>query len=99
MLTLTNDAIAAIRSLTAQPDMPDQAGLRIASSADQDGPPLALSLSAGPHPGDQTVEDSGARVYLDTSAAVALDDKSLDADLSDRGEVRFQLTEQPGPTA
>ena len=94
MLALTNDAVTAIRSLTAQPDLPDETGLRIAAAAAEEGPPLALSLSAGPQPGDQLVESDGARVYLDSGAAAALDDKALDADVSDQGEVRFQLTDQ-----
>jgi iron-sulfur cluster assembly protein len=94
MLTLTNDAASAIRDLTAQPDLPDETGLRITASPTEAGPPLAISLSAGPQPGDQLVESDGARVYLDNDAAAALDGKALDADVSDQGEVRFQVTDQ-----
>jgi iron-sulfur cluster assembly protein len=94
MLTLTNDAASAIRNLTTQPELPDETGLRIAASPAEAGPPLAISLSAGPQPGDQLVESDGARVYLDSDAAAALDDKALDADVSDQGEVRFQVTDQ-----
>jgi iron-sulfur cluster assembly protein len=94
MLTLTNDAASAIRNLTAQPEPPDATGLRIAASPAEVGPPLAISLSAGPQPGDQLVESDGARVYLDSDAAAALEDKALDADVSDQGEVHFQVTDQ-----
>jgi len=94
MLTLTDDAVSAIRSLTTQPDLPDDTGLRIAASPAAEGPPLAISLSVGPQPGDQLVESEGARVYLDGGAAVALDDKALDADVGDQGEVHFQVTDQ-----
>jgi Fe-S cluster assembly iron-binding protein IscA len=94
MLTLTHDAVSAIRDLTAQPDLPDQTGLRIAAQAAPEGASLALSLSAGPEPGDQLVEAEGARVYLDSGAATVLHDKALDVDVSEQGEVRFQVTEQ-----
>ncbi|QSB15431.1 adhesin [Natronosporangium hydrolyticum] len=93
MLTVTDNAAAAIRSLTTQPDVPDGAGLRIATDASAGA--LQLSVSAGPHEGDQVVDESGARLFLDGDAALLLDDKALDATVDDQGSVQFALAEQP----
>ena len=95
MLTLTNNAVDAIQRLTSQPDLPDQTGLRIASEA-EGSPSLSLAVTTGPQPGDQVVEDQGARVFLDGMAAQMLDDKALDAEVNPDGAVRFTLAEQPG---
>lgn len=94
MLTVTNNAAAAIRSLTSQPDIPDGAGLRIA--ADQSAGALQLSVAPAPEQGDQVVDDSGARLFLDTDAALLLDDKALDATMDEQGGIQFALAEQPG---
>lgn len=94
MLTVTNNAAAAIRSLTSQPDIPEGAGLRIAS--DQSAGALQLSVAPAPEQGDQVVDDSGARLFLDTDAALLLDDKALDATMDEQGGIQFALAEQPG---
>ncbi|WP_219509007.1 HesB/IscA family protein [Nonomuraea ceibae] len=84
MLTLTTDAVAAIRDLTTQPETPPDTGLRIAaSSTNGSGRSLELSVSGGPHPDDQILEGEGVRVYLEPSAASFLDDKTLDAEMDD----------------
>ncbi|MGI5282014.1 Fe-S cluster assembly protein HesB [Nonomuraea polychroma] len=91
MLTLTADAVAAIRDLTSQPETPPNTGLRIASSS-VDGPAgsLELSISGGPHPDDQILEAEGVRVYLEPTAASLLQDKTLDAEmLEDRPTFRI----------
>ena len=94
MLTVTDNAAAAIRSLTAQPQVPDGAGLRIAT--DQAAGALQLTVSPSPHEGDHVVDSSGAKLFLDTDAALLLDDKALDATMDDQGAVQFALAEQPG---
>ncbi|MEV1001690.1 Fe-S cluster assembly protein HesB [Nonomuraea sp. NPDC050202] len=84
MLTLTADAVAAIRDLTTQPETPPDTGLRIAaSSTNGSGRSLELSVSGGPHPNDQIIEAEGVRVYLESTAASFLDDKMLDAEIDD----------------
>lgn len=95
MLTLTDNAVSVIRTLTSQPEVPDSAGLRIAADAVADSGGLTLSLVTAPEEGDKVVADSGARVFLEPSAANVLDDKALDADVDDQGQVSFQLFEQP----
>ncbi|UBU17885.1 HesB/IscA family protein [Nonomuraea gerenzanensis] len=84
MLTLTADAVAAIRDLTTQPETPPDTGLRIAaSSTNGSGSSLELSVSGGPHPDDLILEPEGVRVYLEPAAASFLNDKTLDAEIED----------------
>jgi Fe-S cluster assembly iron-binding protein IscA len=90
VLTLTDEAVSALRELTTQPGLPAQAGLRIAPQ-ESDAAGLALSLAEGPQAGDQVIEDAGVHVYVDSDAAAALDDKALDARIGETGEVSFQL--------
>ena len=93
MLTLTDSAVTAIRNLTSQPELPDETGLRIMSQ-EQGGPAFQVTLAESPVDGDQVIETEGARVFLEPVAAVALDDKSLDAQVDDEGTVAFTLAEQ-----
>ncbi|WP_043628428.1 HesB/IscA family protein [Nonomuraea candida] len=95
MLTLTADAVAAIRDLTTQPETPPDTGLRIAaSSTNGAGRSLELSVSGGPHPNDHILEAEGVRVYLEPSAASFLDDKTLDAEVED-DRPSFKIIPQP----
>ena len=93
MLTLTDQAVTALRELTTQPGLSAEAGLRIESQEGSTGG-LALSLADGPQAGDQVIEDGGVHIYLQPDAAVALDDKALDARIGETGEVSFQLQPQ-----
>jgi iron-sulfur cluster assembly protein len=93
MLTLTDQAVSAIRSLTTRPGLPEQTGLRIApGEADSGG--LSLSLSDGPQAGDRVIEETDVQVFVEPEAAAALDDKELDAQVSENGEVSFLLQPQ-----
>jgi len=93
MLTLTDQAIAAIRNLTTRPGLPAQTGLRIApGEADTGG--LSLSLSDGPQAGDRVIEETDVQVFVQPDAADALDDKELDAQVGEDGEVAFLLQPQ-----
>jgi Fe-S cluster assembly iron-binding protein IscA len=49
-----------------------------------------------PQPGDQVLEEDGARVFLEETAAVTLDDKILDAQVDDNGGVQFTIAVQNG---
>ena len=53
-----------------------------------------MDLTPSPEPDDQVVESAGARVFLEESAALALDDKVLDAQLDEGGAVRFAIGAQ-----
>jgi iron-sulfur cluster assembly protein len=92
MLTLTDNAVAVIRDLTAQPELPDSAGLRIAS--DPSAGAFMLAVAAQPAQEDQVVDESGARIFLDPAAAQLLDDKALDAAVDPQGAVQFGIAEQ-----
>lgn len=90
MLTLTENASTIVREITTQSSGSDDAGLRIALEATPE-PAFAISATDGPQPGDATVEQDGATVYLDAGSAAELDDKVLDASLDTEGAVQFAL--------
>lgn len=93
MLTLTENASAIVNEITSQPGLAETAGLRITSDASPE-PAFAVSAAQQPEPGDQVVEQGGATVYLDPSAAALLDDKILDAAVDPAGKVEFALAHQ-----
>ena len=93
MLTMTDNAAAVIRDLTAQQHESPSAGLRIAT--DQEAGTLTFALTESPALGDQVVDRNGARVFLDPPAAQILDGKALDAAVDSQGRVQFGFAEQP----
>ena len=95
MLTLTENATLVIKSITGVEGAPEGAGVRISQENPAD-PALAVTTTEAPRPGDQVVEEAGARVFLEQNAANALDDKILDAAVDDKGGVEFLLVPQPG---
>ncbi len=95
MLTLTENASTIVRDISTQPGLPESAGLRITSEGDAPDATFAVSAAEGAMPGDQVVEQSGATVYLDETAAVMLEDKILDAAVDPSGKVEFALGVQP----
>jgi iron-sulfur cluster assembly protein len=98
MLTITEPAATAIRTLVSSADLPDGAGLRIDASEQDDG--LELAVVPEPQDTDTVVEDSGAAVFLAPAAAEVLDDKVLDieqvADEDGQAQLRFAVAPQ-GP--
>jgi len=90
MLTLTENASTIVKDITTQPGLAETAGLRITSEETAE-PTFAVSAAEGPEPGDQTVDQDGATVYLDHGAATMLDDKVLDAAVDPDGRVEFAL--------
>ena len=91
MLTMTDSAATEIRNLVAQPEVPDDGGVRIASNGDG---ALTLALAAAPADGDAVVEEGGARVFLEEEAGKLLDDKQLDCGVDAQGQVQFTLTQR-----
>jgi Fe-S cluster assembly iron-binding protein IscA len=97
MLVLTEAAAEVVKSITDTPQAPDGTGLRITQSGPEPGAnTLGLAAAAEPGDDDQVVEASGARVFMDSQAAVYLDDKVLDAEVDPQGNVHFTLGAQPG---
>lgn len=62
------------------------------------GAQLALSVAEQPEAGDQVLgTDAGARVFLEPQAAQFLDDKVLDVQQDDQGQLNFAV--MPAPDA
>ena len=95
MLAITDTAAEAIRGIVAAPELPDGAGLRIATVAPDAGQAAALEVSVAETPADtdQVVSESGARVFVEAEAIPLLDDKLLDAQIEGT-RVGFMLSEQ-----
>lgn len=95
MLTITDNAAEAVRQISAGSGLEPDPGLRIsAGEPTPEGTPLEISVTAGAEATDATVEEGGARVYVDPVVAPALDDKVLDAEVEGE-QVRFALLEAP----
>lgn len=90
MLTITENAADVVKKIVDQNVTEDEAGIRISKGADES---LALA-TATPQPGDQILQEKGARVFLDEGAAVVLSDKILDATVGDDGSVQFAVAPQ-----
>jgi Fe-S cluster assembly iron-binding protein IscA len=90
MLTLTEKATDVVKTITEQTTEGDTAGLRISQQA-SDPNSLGLTPVETPQPGDQVVEADGARVYLDPTAAIALSNEVLDAQVDEAGTVQFGI--------
>ncbi|MBV9380439.1 MAG: Fe-S cluster assembly protein HesB [Streptosporangiaceae bacterium] len=99
MLVMTEAAAEVVKSVTSGPDAPAGAGLRIVSASQGPNQPGLLKVSAveGPAEDDQIIEGNGALVFLESEAAVVLNDKVLDARVDEQGQPYFTVGEQtPG---
>jgi Fe-S cluster assembly iron-binding protein IscA len=95
MLVLTPAAVQVVKSVTAAPEAPEGAGLRIAASpASEDTGALQVTAAESPGPQDRVLEEDGARVFLEPQAAEYLDDKVLDAQMDEQGTASFALAAQ-----
>jgi Fe-S cluster assembly iron-binding protein IscA len=94
VLTLTENASTVVKTIVDQSGGDPQAGLRISQDA-VDSPALHVTATEAPQPGDQVLEEDGARVFLEETAAETLDDKVLDAQVDDSGGVQFTLAVRP----
>jgi hypothetical protein len=81
-----------IRALTNERGTMPDAGVRLAN--DPAGA-LTVSLASAPFDGDQVLEESGARVFVDSNVVDELDDKALDAAVIRDGRVEFALRPRP----
>ncbi|RZQ60647.1 HesB/IscA family protein [Amycolatopsis suaedae] len=96
MLAMTDAAAQAISALTSQ-DGQSAAGLRFAVQQDEgEQAQLALAVAPAPEEGDQVLgTDNGATVFLAPQAAEFLDDKVLDVQQDEQGQLNFALSQQP----
>jgi Fe-S cluster assembly iron-binding protein IscA len=91
MLVLTEQAKDVIKGIVEEVG-PD-GGLRITASADNGGTALDFGLAPAPGPGDEVVDEDGAKIFLDEAAAAVLADKTLDVE--EHGDhFHFSLAEQ-----
>ncbi|HEX6517095.1 MAG TPA: Fe-S cluster assembly protein HesB [Nocardioidaceae bacterium] len=95
MLTLTENASTVVKTIVDQSGGAQEAGLRISQDG-PDSPALHVMPTEAPQPGDQVLDEDGARVFLEETAAVTLDDKVLDAQVDDNGGVQFTIANQGG---
>ena len=91
MLTLTENASTIVKTIVDQSGASEDAGLRFSQEGAQEGA-LAVSTAETAEPGDAVVEQNGAKVFLDETAAVALGDQVLDASVDQSGAVQFSIT-------
>jgi iron-sulfur cluster assembly protein len=78
VLSVTEQAAETIRGIVEDSDVGPNGGLRISGSKDDDGETaLDFEVVAEPAEGDETVQSSGATVFLDETAAAVLADKQL----------------------
>lgn len=92
MLTLSPSAVQAVDTLLHMPEIPDDAGLRIRSDGESQ---LSIELATEPAPGDQVIEEGGARVFVDSEAAPMLDQAELQA-RREGDQLAFGLTPAGG---
>lgn len=92
MLTLTETASTVVKSIVDRdPNIVDGA-MRIATGNTSND--FSISVVSEPQPGDSVVEAHGARVFVEPGASLILDDKTLDATVSEEGAIAFALTQQ-----
>ena len=91
MLVLTEQAKQVIKGIVEEVG-PD-GGLRITAAGTNGDTALGFDLAPAPGPGDEVVEEDGAKVFLDPAAAEVLADKLLDVE--EHGDhFHFSLAEQ-----
>jgi Fe-S cluster assembly iron-binding protein IscA len=96
MLAMTEAAAEAISALTTQEGRQEAGGLRFAlQSAVDDGAQLAVSVAPAPEEGDQVVgSNHGAKVFIEPRAAEILDDKILDVQPDEEGQLNFAVIQK-----
>lgn len=95
MLTMTDSAAEAVRRISAGSGLVPEPGLRISvGQPTADGSRLEIGLAGEAEPADQTVEEGGARIYLEEPVAEALDEKILDAQI-DGDHIHFAFFDPP----
>ena len=91
MLTITDNAGIIVSDLVSRAVTTDTGGIRIVAADDQ----FALSVADSPDGSDIVAANGTARVFMEQEVAEVLDDKVLDARLSEDGAVQFLIGVQP----
>lgn len=94
LLALTDSAVEAVKSIVSSSDeVSETGGLRMV--AERAGTQANFHLSVVPLPAedDEVIDEQGARVFLEPTAASLLDEKVLDASV-EQDEVAFMIADQ-----
>ncbi|MFD1717083.1 iron-sulfur cluster biosynthesis family protein [Georgenia deserti] len=94
MLTLTDNAQAAVKGLTSEANLPESGGVRIALTEDQSQ--LEMSLVTEPEASDEVIETEDARVFVSAETSPILSSHTLDAGQTQDG-IGFSLKPQDQP--
>ncbi|KAA5838405.1 HesB/YadR/YfhF-family protein [Saccharopolyspora hirsuta] len=87
MLTISESAAEVIKLVLVGGDSQEGSGLRIAPAGDG----LQASIADEPQEGDEVIEASGVRVFLESQVATLLGDKTLDAERDANGELALAV--------
>ena len=94
LLTLTDDAVEAVKHIVSSSDeFSETGGLRMVAQQTEMQMSLELSVVQLPAEDDEVIEEQGARVFLEPEAAALLDDKVLDVTVV-QDQVAFTIAEQ-----
>jgi iron-sulfur cluster assembly protein len=91
MLTLTENAQSAIKTIASESGLPEEGGVRISMA--ENGSELQMALAPEPAAGDDVIENAGARVFVPTETAALLAEQELDAATTEQG-TGFTLRQQ-----
>ena len=99
MLAITSNAAEAIRRIIAEAGYDETAGLRVGLNRVTDEK-VSLQLLAAQEPakGDHVIDYEGVRLFIDPQAYTTLDDRILDARVSEQG-IGFSMARQEGAAA
>jgi iron-sulfur cluster assembly protein len=87
MLTMTANAAVAVKGVAAALDLPETGGLRVSREA---GREIELVPAEHPRANEKVVERLGARVFVPSGTAAAVEDAVLDARVA-AGAIRFSV--------
>lgn len=91
MLTITDNAQTAIKTIAEQAGLPESGGVRIALA--DGGDELQMTLAPEPADGDDVIEGAGARVFVPEDTSTMLETQELDAAQTPEG-TGFTLRQQ-----
>lgn len=89
MLTITDQAGQVVSDIVGRNVTTDTGGLRIVGTPEAT---FAVSIAEAPSAAEIVAEHGEARVFMDLPVAEALDDKVLDATVSEDGAVQFVIS-------
>jgi iron-sulfur cluster assembly protein len=99
MLTVTDDAAAAMRTALERAAVPLSTGMRISAdhgsspSGSSNRPPLRLDVATGVDESDHVLEaPGGPQLFIEPEVLPLLDDKTLDGVVEPSGRAAFRIT-------